>query len=557
MIVAILLALLFRGFEAEAFIIPTGSMAPTLQGMHKDLRCPECNFRYRANQRKGVVVKRTTCPMCRFETAIIPDEHPSYNGDRIIVNKFAYEVADPERWDCIVFKFPGNAKQNYIKRLVGLPNETIKIRGGDVFAKEDGASEFTILRKPVEKIPFMLQLVHDTRYIPEKLIQADWPARWHTVESDGALDGETESWTTSEDRTTYRLESSGQTQWLRYRHLPPVNRRTRRDTANPPPDEWSQILAGKKPHPTVPGRLIRDWYAYNAAEASSAAYNGLHWVGDLAVAARLEIATDEGEFWLDLVEGGEHYRCHVDVATGIARCEVPGGPTLSAQTPVSGKGTYRVMWANLDNQVLLWVNDHPMQWQADGQPHPGHYDRPELVGARWSPEDPGDLKPAGLGGKNITLTASKLKIYRDIYYTATYQTRTQTSARFDRSDYNSLDLSNQKVIKMLVYPPVRSAGAAERMFASRRETIEFQLEEDQFFPMGDNSPQSKDGRLWAENDSAITGSRKKFVDNYVARDVLIGKAIIVYWPHGWSAGPIRVKHVEYPIPNVDRMGKIR
>ena len=39
---AIILALLFRGFVAEAFVIPTGSMAPTLMGRHKDVKCPEC-----------------------------------------------------------------------------------------------------------------------------------------------------------------------------------------------------------------------------------------------------------------------------------------------------------------------------------------------------------------------------------------------------------------------------------------------------------------------------------------------------------------------------------
>ena len=43
--VAFVLAFLFRTFEAEAFVIPTGSMAPTLQGRHKDVICPECEFR--------------------------------------------------------------------------------------------------------------------------------------------------------------------------------------------------------------------------------------------------------------------------------------------------------------------------------------------------------------------------------------------------------------------------------------------------------------------------------------------------------------------------------
>ena len=45
---AVILAFLFRAFVAEAFVIPTGSMAPTLMGQHKDVHCPECGYWYQA-----------------------------------------------------------------------------------------------------------------------------------------------------------------------------------------------------------------------------------------------------------------------------------------------------------------------------------------------------------------------------------------------------------------------------------------------------------------------------------------------------------------------------
>ena len=72
--------------------------------------------------------------------------------------------------------------------------------------------------------------------------------------------------------------------------------------------------------------------------------------------------------------------------------------------------------------------------------------------------------------------------------------------------------------------------------------------------MGDNNPQSKDARLWTQQDqpSAFSSSLVD-IGHYVERDFLIGKAFLVYWPHGWNIGNIR-----FPIvPNVGRMGRIR
>src|SRR5882757_8550921 len=48
-LVAFILAFIFRAFIVEAFVIPTGSMAPTLMGAHMRFTCPDCGYRWTAN----------------------------------------------------------------------------------------------------------------------------------------------------------------------------------------------------------------------------------------------------------------------------------------------------------------------------------------------------------------------------------------------------------------------------------------------------------------------------------------------------------------------------
>src|SRR5580704_16445116 len=48
-LIAFILAFIFRAFVVEAFVIPTGSMAPTLLGAHMRFTCPDCGYRFDVN----------------------------------------------------------------------------------------------------------------------------------------------------------------------------------------------------------------------------------------------------------------------------------------------------------------------------------------------------------------------------------------------------------------------------------------------------------------------------------------------------------------------------
>ena len=60
-------------------------------------------------------------------------ENTLHNGDNLIVDKLSYRFHDPERFDIIVFPFQFQDNTYYIKRIIGLPGETVEIRDGKVY----------------------------------------------------------------------------------------------------------------------------------------------------------------------------------------------------------------------------------------------------------------------------------------------------------------------------------------------------------------------------------------------------------------------------------------
>lgn len=55
-------------------------------------------------------------------------------GDQYISNRLAYTRSDPERYDIVVFRYPDAPSTHYVKRIIGLPGETIEIKDGHVYA---------------------------------------------------------------------------------------------------------------------------------------------------------------------------------------------------------------------------------------------------------------------------------------------------------------------------------------------------------------------------------------------------------------------------------------
>ena len=123
LIVAFVLAMTFRGFVTEGFVIPTGSMAPTLMGQHLLLHSDQTGVTYPIDTRRGRrSIRAGYDPMLGrkypLDSINISALRPRM-GDRILVLKCLYPFAEPQRFDVVVFKNPtdpdGDA-ENYIKR---------------------------------------------------------------------------------------------------------------------------------------------------------------------------------------------------------------------------------------------------------------------------------------------------------------------------------------------------------------------------------------------------------------------------------------------------------
>ncbi|MDZ4688146.1 MAG: signal peptidase I [Planctomycetaceae bacterium] len=524
-VVAFVLAFLFRTFIAEAFVIPTGSMAPTLFGRHKDVACPQCGYEYEVgasielDEEGNQLLRRITrasCPNCQFEAPI--KNLAVFKGDRILVNKFPYELGDPSRWDVCVFKFPENPERNYIKRLVGLPGEALRLSRGDVYARRGNEGAYQILRKDDPNKQAAIQIiVADDRQPPKKLLKQGWPERWTAMKpEDGptAIAGWTENPDVCQadvDRRTYRVTAED-TAWLRYRHFIPTKL------------DWDSVEDGMAPTPNPRPQLITDYYAYNTFDLHGNDKD-LFWVGDLTISGVVQVdapKSDDAAIVLELVEGVRRYRCTIALKTGEATLTRtddlnPDGPDIEltkATTPVRGAGKYRFQFANVDDRLCLWINSSLIPF-GDAAIFPAAVIPDPQVA---------DLSPVGLAVRHATATFSDLVLKRDIYYRA---------ERVDNDDRGPLPnrLSDGEGVHEIMGHQLREVLSDPTEYArlyklKASQPIDFAaLQDDEFFVMGDNSPQSQDSRLWANRRGAVNR-------HAVPRNAMVGKAFLIYWPHG-------------------------
>ena len=61
-----------------------------------------------------------------------------HDGEYLVIDELSYRIGDPDRGEVIVFRFPLNTSQFYIKRIIGLPGETVRIKDNQVTISSKG-----------------------------------------------------------------------------------------------------------------------------------------------------------------------------------------------------------------------------------------------------------------------------------------------------------------------------------------------------------------------------------------------------------------------------------
>jgi len=152
---------MFSTWFVEGLIVPvvvtSGSMAPALLGPHRTAECPNCGMRFAYDVEMMTDSAPTaTCPNCGHQAA--PTSAQPSPGDRLIIDRATFALRAPRRWEIALFRCPDCASDYCVKRIVGLPGETIDIRAGDVYVNGQ------IARKTLAEQRAMAILVHDTAW---------------------------------------------------------------------------------------------------------------------------------------------------------------------------------------------------------------------------------------------------------------------------------------------------------------------------------------------------------------------------------------------------------
>ena len=345
------------------------SMAETLLGAHYAMTCPDCGFRYFCGSDVAADDLRPVCPNCGYwqEKATPAVE---LEGDRVLIDRLAYAFGKAQRWDVAAFRRPAQGESLVVKRVLGLPGESVQLRHGDVYINRQ------IQRKTLRQQRALRILVHDADFEPT--LEPRPPSRWHA-------EGEAAGWERITGRWAHpeSVRRRNPIDWLVYRH-------------------WRR---GNSPGEVVPCP-VTDLCGYNQGRPRRE--EDVHPVPDVMLAVRIEAVFGRGVLWFRATDGVEEFLTQLDPAEQSYKVfrrtgqrEQVGEPVASGRLPGRLDGM-TIEISLFDRQFLLALNGRPMASvpfeRIEGEANPPNV-------------------PLAVGSQGLGVVLRSLRVYRDVYFT--------------------------------------------------------------------------------------------------------------------------------------------
>jgi signal peptidase I len=533
-------------------------MAVTLYGDQATHTCSTCAYEYARGiapeeventyRNPGHTI-RLRCPNCDTMFDHIPSRQirrPS-SGDRILVQKWLFgaggRLFGPNRWDVTVFKDPRDGTTNFIKRLVGLPGEVLEIIDGDVYtapielldAKEPGlVAELDALR---QRVYHLTQADHSTL-----------PA--HLAEAYQRVNRRLLPYLRIRRKTPRAQESL----WFNvYNHdfLPAADSSGQQPTSVgwwPDSDQEGAARAWDTSQPEISfasednaplaiefdGKSIDDFVAYNYAGAVSRGLQGAYDLGDLRLRFLWFPDAGNGSISLKMNRDRDTFvaELHRDGAIAIERhgAALPGKRQIIGQTrfdrPFPAGRAVRIEFTNVDYCVALKVNGEEVIASTGAQ-----YSPDLAHGVAISSRTHHEVLPAEvrITARDLHCRLRHLVLERDVYYRSAIQP--QEGAR---------DALTGSTTQNPYYRWPGWGTAGQPILLRPDRVVDGRHYSGEYYMLGDNSPASKDSRLWWEIGPHLQELGPEYQVGTVPGDQLIGKAFFVYWPAGyrpaWAPG---------------------
>ena len=520
LITAFILAFVFRSFVMEAFRIPTGSMADALKGAHFRLRCRQCGYLYdygfvprNYNLPEDTIpsgnapLPVTRCPNCgRYPSQLLCRKCKLTYDTRTDAKRNELRQNTLSGNNTTVPDFQCPTCNRYL-----LSDQAMLVANGDrilvlkciyqffepkrwdvIVFKNPPDPTINYIKRLVGLPGEKVQIIDGDVYIDDQISRKP-----HKIQNELWMPVYNNDYQPVRPREGLFNGHIWQQPFRNVRDSKWITENSNNPTIfrlESPAGEINSLV-----YDTSIGNDFKAIYAYNDVQG----YDNMPYCSDLMVRFSSQTSDRQGRIGITLSKYETNYKAWVDSSGELVITKNEDGKKSielarkSIAPPEINKSTL-ITFANVDHQLTF-------QFGSDKLICDLGRDLQDLGPIRR------DLEPRVEIFGSGKLTISHIAIFRDIHY---------TELKYGNSG-----------------EPGRATKDA------------FVLEKDQFFVLGDNSPNSEDCRWWSQRGRANKGLSSYRV-GIVPRDYLVGKALFVYWPSGF--GPFD-KFSFGIIPNVGQM----